>query len=132
MKKLVAIFTLLFSTTTFISPAYAEWSSVAYNIEGDHYHIDFSRIRKHDGNIYYWELLDLLKPSRHGFLSALTYKQGNCSKFGFKILSEQYFKTAMATGVADLTYSTPEENWRYPTPGSVNELVLTEICDRVS
>ena len=54
MKKLLLIFTLLFSTLMFSTPSYGEWTKVISNKSGDTYYVDFERIRKHGGYVYFW------------------------------------------------------------------------------
>ena len=69
MKKLLLIFTLLFSTLMFSTPSYGEWTKVGANVRGTNFYVDFDRIRKHDGYVYFWTLNDYLKPTKRGTLS---------------------------------------------------------------
>ena len=79
---------LVFSLTMmFASPSYAEWTEVGPSVEGDTFYVDYERIRKHDGYVYYWELVDYLKPNKYGTWSAKVYNQGDCKLFRFKSLS---------------------------------------------
>ena len=80
MKKLTLIFALTFSVM-FSSSSYAGWTKVGENASGDTYYVDFERIRKHDGYVYFWQLSDYLKPTEYGILSAKVYKQGDCRSF---------------------------------------------------
>jgi hypothetical protein len=61
MKKitllLVIIFTFLFSTTS-----WGEWSYVTKNVDGVKYYYDKDRVRKSGKYLYFWELLDYIKP----------------------------------------------------------------------
>ena len=59
MKKLTLILTLLFSTAMFSSPSYAEWTKVSKTVEGVSVYVDFKRIRKESGYVYFWLLKDL-------------------------------------------------------------------------
>ena len=95
MKKLLLIFTLLFSTLMFSTPSYAEWTKVGTSVRGDNFYVDFERIRKHDGYVYFWRLSNYLKPSKWGDLSAKLYNQGDCKLFRFKILGSSYYKQHM-------------------------------------
>jgi len=85
MKKLILI--LLFSTVMFSSSSYAEWTKVNESVDGDTSYVDFERMRKHDGYVYWWELADYLKPTSTGTLSVKVYNQGDCKLFRYKILS---------------------------------------------
>jgi hypothetical protein len=125
MKKF--IFTLLFSTLVFSSPSYAGWTKVGENMGGTTYYVDFDRIRKHDGYVYYWELSDYLKPSKSGVLSAKLYTQGDCKLFRYKYLSMSFYTEPMGNGTPSSTFEPPEK-WRYPPPSSVSETVLKSVC----
>jgi hypothetical protein len=69
MKTLLLIFTLLFSTVMFSSTSFAGWTKVSQNVRGDTFYVDFERIRKHDGFVYFWSLNDYLKPNKFENLS---------------------------------------------------------------
>jgi hypothetical protein len=53
-----------------------------WDVEGNTHYVDFERIKKHDGYVYWWDLTDLLKPNEYGILSGKAYKQGDCKSFG--------------------------------------------------
>ena len=80
----------------FSSTSFAEWKKVSTNVDGDTFYVDFERIRKHDGYVYWWELFDYLKPDKTGVLSGKVYKQGDCKLIRFKGLSFSYHKEPMA------------------------------------
>ena len=125
MKKF--IFTLLFSTLVFSSPSYAGWTKVVKkNEDGDTYYVDFDRIRKHDGYVYYWVLGDLLKPF-DGALSLEAYHQGDCKLFREMGLSMSVYKQPMGNGAPFSTFELPEE-WNYATPTSAREIILKSVC----
>ena len=82
MKKLLLIFTLLFSTLMFSTPSYGEWTKVSSTLNGAHtFYVDFDSIRKHGGYVYFWRLSDFLKPNKYGTLSDKSYNQGDCKLF---------------------------------------------------
>ncbi|MEE2746732.1 MAG: surface-adhesin E family protein, partial [Pseudomonadota bacterium] len=108
-------------------PSYSEWTKVT-ELDGNTFYVDFERIRKHDGYVYYWILRDLLKPHKLGFLSAKTYNQGDCKLFRFKYLSASSHKEPMGGGTG--TRGTPSSKWNYPPPNSSVELILKEVCSR--
>ena len=58
MTILIAIAILLF-TVMLSAPSYAKWTKVAASVEATHY-VDFERIRKHEGYVYFWALNDYL------------------------------------------------------------------------
>ena len=98
MKKLLLIFTLLFSILMFSTPSYGEWTKVSENVNGTTFYVDFERIKKHGGYVYFWNLLDYLKPDEHGILSAKVYRQCDCKLFRYKVLSVSFHKEPMGVG----------------------------------
>jgi hypothetical protein len=90
MRNLLLIFTLLFSTVVFFSSSYADWTKLGENVKATFY-VDFERMRKVDGYVYYWTLQDYLKPSPYGDLSDKFYYQGDCKQFRYKNLSGSFY-----------------------------------------
>ena len=96
MKNLLLIFTLLFSSVFFSSPSYAGWTKVSEGGSSGHtFYMDFERIRKHDGFVYYWILGDYLKPTKYGDLSGKVYRQGDCKLFRYKYLNSSFHQKPM-------------------------------------
>ena len=85
MKNLLTVFTLVF-TLMFSSTSFAGWTKVTKGELGDTFYVDFERIRKHDGYVYYWVLTDYLRPTAQGHLSTTKYCQGDCKLFREKVL----------------------------------------------
>ena len=67
-------------------------------MSGDIFYVDFERIRKHGGYVYWWDLSDLLKPTETGMSSAKVYRQGDCKLFRYKSLSFSSYKEPMGGG----------------------------------
>ena len=127
MKTLLTIFTLLF-TLLFSSNSFADWTKVNESEIGNHY-VDFGKIRKQDGFVYFWTLFDLLKSDSDGDLSYKNYKQGDCKLFRFKSLSYVHHKQPMGGGTGDGN-SPKNPEWRYPSPNSSMEIILKSVCSR--
>ena len=129
MKKLLLIFTLLFSTLMFSTPSYGEWTKVGSTGNGAFtYYVDFERIRKHDGYVYFWELGNYLKPNKWGSLSVKMYYQGDCKLFRYKTLTDSFYKGPMGTGDGNGSSNKPDKEWNYPPPNSVGEAILKTVC----
>ncbi len=103
---------------------------MAENVNGIYY-VDFGRIRKQGDYIKFWELVDLLGPDKDGDLSYKIYQQGDCKLFRYKYLSSTSFKQPKGGGYGT-EYNQPDEGWRYPSPYSINEIVLKSVCDYVN
>ncbi|MDA9185711.1 hypothetical protein N9O40_00135 [Planktomarina sp.] len=128
MKNLLTIFTFLF-TVMIPSISFAEWTEVSTNTSGHTFYVDFERIRKHDGYVYFWRLRDNLKPDEFGDLSAKVYYEGDCKLFRFKTLSYSFHKEPMGGGTGDVQEPV-KKGWKYPEPDSVSEIYLKEVCSQ--
>ena len=111
----------------FSTPSYAKWEKVTEGVDGVTFYVDFGRMRKHDGFVYWWELHDLLKPSPQGDLSAKKYLQGDCQNFRFKGLSWSFHKEPMGRGTGEIN-NEPDKNWKYPPPDTADEVLLKTVC----
>jgi hypothetical protein len=131
MKTLLTITTLVF-TVMFSTPSYSKWTEVNKTTDGQHtFYVDFERIRKHGSSpilIHWWELLNKTKPNKDGVQSSITYKQGDCFQFRFKVLSVSLFTTPMGTGEPLGTHNIPDKEWRYPLPNTINEDIFKRVC----
>lgn len=112
----------------FSSTSYAEWTKVG-STGGYTFYIDFERIRKHGGFVYFWSLDDLPQPTANGMLSQKTYIKGDCKVFRFQLLSVSWYKEPMLGGT-DKTFTYNDDQWDYPFPDSVMEEKLKQVCSR--
>ena len=95
---------------------------------GATFYVDFERIRKHDGYVYWWGLADFLKPSPNGRLSGKSYYQGDCKLFRHKVVADSHYNEPMGRGVLASGSNTPDKEWTYPPPNSLSENVLKRVC----
>ena len=132
MKTLLTIFTLVF-TVMFSSTSFGGWTKVTEGISssnsGDTFYVNFEKIRKHDGYVYFWVLRDNLKPTSFGDLSEKRYLQGDCKLFRYKDLSISFHKEPMGGGTG-ITKTPKNPKWKYPSPNSVGEIILKSVCSR--
>ena len=124
MKRLTLLTVLVLSLLS--TPVFADWTKVGESVNDDTFYVDFDRIRKHDGYVYYWSLGDYLKPN-DGDLSYKSYKQGDCKRFRYKILNYSDHKEPMGGGTGDSSNPKNPE-LEYPPPNSVSETVLKSVC----
>ena len=127
MKILLTIFTLVF-TVMFSSKSFAEWTKVSSSGGGTTFYVDFERIRKHDGLVYWWSLTKYSIPLR-GYVSDKTYYQGDCKLYRFKSLSVSSHKEPMGGGIGRIRNKQDKE-WRYTPPNSPLEMTLKSVCSR--
>jgi hypothetical protein len=113
----------------FSSSLYAGWTKASETVDGDIHYVDFERIRKVDGYVYWWDLTDFLESVEGGYLSSKTYKQGDCKLFRVKSLSYSFHKEPMGGGTGG-SYNPENPEWVYPHPNSTHEIVLKFLCNR--
>jgi hypothetical protein len=130
LKIIVMAVSLLFFSLMFSASSYAEWTRSGTNEHGDHFYVDFERIRKQDDYIYYWALADLKKPLSTGHRSVINYKEADCKSFRFRIVTWSLYKQSMGGGASDAYAGQEHKGWQYPNPNSAIENVLQSVCDR--
>ena len=132
MKKLLTLLALIF-TVMFSSTSFGGWTKVSEGVgginRGNTFYVDFERIRKHDGYVYYWRMSDYLKPTINGHFSDKVYIQGDCKSFGIKFLNSFYHREPMGEGTTYRTYIKPDNEWRYVSPNSILEIALNFVCE---
>ena len=126
MRKLLTLTVLVL--TVFSTPVFADWTKLGVNVDGNTNYVDFERIRKHGGYVYWWGLTDYLKPTEQGHLSYKLYLQGDCKLFRYKYLNWSFHKEPMGRGTG-LMENRPDKEWRFPLPNSGNEHVLKSVCE---
>ena len=125
MKKFLIINILLF-TSFFSNSSYGDWVKVVEDLNGNIFYVDFERIRKNDNYVYYWFLVDLIKPSS-GYLSSKTYNEGDCKMLRFRDLQFVNHYEQMGKDPGDVqTNENPK--WQYANPNTVNEFILQTVC----
>jgi len=112
----------------FSAPSYAEWTKTSKNVGGDTYYVDFDRIRKHGGYVYFWELTDYLKPLKQVYFSSKSFHETDCKLLRYRPLSNDFYKEPMGGGTSRSLGES--KNWRYASPGSVVEVVLKQVCNQ--
>ena len=100
MKKPPFIYTLIFSTVMFSSISYADWSEMSRGVDGDIFYVDFERIKRHKGHVYFSRMVNYFKPIQ-GYLSSKVCIQGDCKLFRLKYLSLSYHKKPLGGGAGD-------------------------------
>ena len=129
MNRYTLLLTFLLSLM-FSSPSYSAWMKFGESVRGNTFYVDFERIRKVDGYVYYWILTDLLKPTKSGDLSFKIYYQGDCKLFRYKYLSYSFHKEPMGGGTGRVD-NVSDKNWQYPPPNSNIELALKSVCNHI-
>ena len=126
--KRIALFLAVFVSLMIPSkPSFAEWIEIGTAGERTIY-ID-TKIRKHGGHIFYWELIDFLRPNKQGTLSQKIYREADCGKFKSRRLQASFHTEPMGRGPYQFGGgSVPDDPWNYPSPGSVGAGILEDAC----
>ncbi|MFL2814749.1 MAG: surface-adhesin E family protein [Candidatus Puniceispirillales bacterium] len=98
--------------------------------KGNTYYLDFDRIRKYDGYVYYWSLTDYLKPNKYGYLSGKIYWQGDCKLVRGKPLTFSHYKDPMGEGTGE-TNSLQNAGWINHKPNTPSEKSLISVCEKL-
>ena len=131
MRQSVLALAVFVSLMIPAKPSFAEWIEIVGNIEGTTFYID-TKIRNHDGYIYYWELVDRLKPHKKwGYLSYKNYNEADCVRFKYRELLQSFHNQPMGRGEPSSGSGPIMESiwgWRQPS-GSPFEDILEKACD---
>lgn len=114
------------STILFSSTSFSEWTKIEIKDYKNSYYIDFDKIKKENGFVFWWDMINFSKSTPEGYLSVRGYKQGDCKLFKFKDLIFLFHKKPMSNGVGD--FITLQENWNKPKKHSISEIAIKEVC----
>ena len=123
MKNLLLILICLLVST----PSFGKWKKFAMS-EGSSFYIYEESIKKIDGFHYVWVLHDYPKPTDTGVLSSKVYFQIDCKILRFKYINSMYYGGLKGEGDVISNHQTPDKDWSYPAPETVNEALLNVIC----
>jgi len=131
MKKLlILLFSLLISFNSYGIAKLAHgiiWHLVGDNSNGDEFYLDMESIKKKDGLIYYWILLNYEKPM-DGYLSVKLLKEGDCSLKRDKTLQTIYHKEPMGGGELKNEMARNPQ-WIYYPPLSSGLFLMEDACN---
>ena len=124
MKKL-----LLTALLCFCVNAYAvNWKLVTTVKDGSSFFVDVDNIKKHNGLVYYWELVNYLKPLSGGTNSSINKWKVDCVGEKLTWLNATFYSQSMGKGRI-LDEGTPNHSF-YPKPKSAYYEVMKFSCFR--
>ena len=126
MKKLLLVLFLVMISFN----SYAEWSLVVTSTNKNEYYIDFDRVSKNNGYVYYWVLSNFPSPPYAKGKSSLELYEVNCSPPIKERRKAYYFyNSAMVQkGTRSSVFDTSTGPWEYSVPGSVQERLIEAVC----
>jgi hypothetical protein len=123
MKKLL----LLICSLSLSFNAYGEWGEIGKTPMGDTIYINYDSIKKTNGYIYWWLMLDFAKPSGTGQKSVQVFSQGDCNISRVKSLRTVFYFEPYGKGAFELDDFVSD--WYYPTPRSIDGQTLHKVCE---
>ena len=120
----IFIFLYIFS----IANCFADynWKKIGSNIDGDVSYVDLSSIKKVGNNVFYFVLMDYIKP-KEGDLSAKNYFELNCLNLSYRYIKDFYYKEPMGNG--EYTIFDEIGEWENNTKGSLGEKIREFVCN---
>ena len=114
----------------FSSTSYAEWTEIGENVSGATFYVDFENIRKNDSYLYYWQLLDRIKPTEFGDLSTKRLYEVDCNiPRRERSVAATYHTQPMGRGNPSTTDNQTGGWDRYP-PSSSGAIIIELVCSR--
>ena len=122
---IISIFLYIFS----VANCFAEynWKKIGSNIDGDVSYVDLSSIKKVGNNVFYFNLMDYIKPTNQGDLSAKNYFEVNCLDLSHRYIKDFYYKEPMGNG--EYTIFDEIGEWENNTKGSIGEKARKFVCN---
>ena len=112
------------------SQSRAEWVSMGDTVAGDTFYVELDKVKKQDGSIYFWSLIDYLKPDEWKDMSSQTLHETDCRRpFKLRKVYATYHTQPMGRGEPS-TISPDTNDWWYPPSDSMMEFILEEVCSQ--
>ena len=126
MKTILFSILILFSINGFAF----NWKMIGENTIGSSFYVDVDNIKKHNGLVYYWVLVDLLEPFKGRFgnvNSSIGKFKVDCGEEKRTWLNETYYSQSMGRGkiIIETTYN----EIYYPKPKEDGYAVMKFVCD---
>ena len=107
--------------------SYGEWTKLTEDTEGETYYIDLNTIKKIDGYVYWWDLVNYVEPD-DGFMSVTSFVQGDCEIGRIKELSSTSYTELTGYGEYE-SDTTPNPEWDYFPPDTIGGHFLELSCN---
>ena len=94
-------------------------------------YLDFERIRKVDGKIYFWYIQNFPKPEKFKFgtvWSGRTYAEADCKIYRFNDIEYHAYSQKNGKGTLLNSFKNLEKDWYNPLPNTLYDIMLTRLC----
>ena len=123
MKVILLTTLLLFSINGFAF----NWKKVVESKSGDIYHVDVDSIKKHNGLVYYWMLVDYLEPIHSVANSIISKWKVDCVEEKETFMNSTWYSQSMGKG--KIIYEDTPNKIEYPNPNTVDYIVMKFACN---
>ena len=123
MKKLLTILLLIF----FPSICFGEYKYISTTTTNVEFYVEDTSIKNKGDNILFFQLQNMKQPDKWGSLSSKLYKELDCKKNQFRILSYEYYYGSMGTDL-EKKVDAKNKNWVLNSPNTLNNLVAQFVC----
>ena len=124
MRNIVFIILILFSTNAF---ADYKWKRIGKNVDGDVNYVDLLSIKRVGNNVFFFRLMDYIKPTEYGDLSSKIYFEVNCLDLSFRYIKDFYYQEPMGNGKYTVNDKTGE--WKENIKDSIGEAAREFVCN---
>tara|TARA_B110000208_G_C11395742_1_gene294077 strand:- start:62 stop:346 length:285 start_codon:yes stop_codon:yes gene_type:complete len=90
-------------------------------------YVDLTSIKKVGNNVFYFRLMDYIKPSDQGDLSSKVYFEVNCLDLSYRYIKDFYYKEPMGNG--EYTIFDEIGEWNNNAKGSIGEDTRKFVCN---
>lgn len=122
----------MFFKAIFILSAEEDWKKVTTGSNGYVFYINLLSIEERDRKVYFWQLIDYIKPDEYGDLSAKIYIESDCVNLRYKWIAFSYHKKPM--GMDSAIKKKPTKNlsfWQSALPHSTSKAILDYVCNSI-
>ena len=121
MENLLPIALLCFCVSSYAF----NWKKVTKSKDGDSIYADTSSIKKHNGFVCYWELIDLLEPAL-GANSAISKYKVDCGVEKVTCSTDTYY--SQLNGKGEIVFEDNPNKIDYPKPRQIGHISMEFAC----
>ena len=124
MKILFTLICLFFSFSVYSH----EWGFIETSEEDDRYYLDITSVKKINGNVQYWIMVNYNERLADIAYSAISKLEGDCYFYEIRILEDKYYADKNGRGAMVAGSDIPDENWGNFPEDTMFGIVLEEAC----
>ena len=107
---------------------WGEWLYFGDSKHGDKHYYDPETIINDGKYLYYWTVIDLLKPNPFGDMSVKMFTKLDCDRLRFKFIQVLYYEKPMVSGSINDESPVDKKWYTAEDPDIITEDLLKHIC----